>query len=595
MHRLLTILSFACLTFAVTMLAPATIALPVALAEPISRPPAQLGQITTPTAAPTEASTASPSETPTLTQTVTSTVTATLTPTLAITETPTVAADQEPTVEVTTTTTVTPAATVTPNATVTPTANITSTSAVTATAAPTSSEPLEGTIIANRSENNARFFVEGVTYDLEPDRSLGLSLPRTSSVLNLYNCDAGTPESQNTCFWDPYLIAQDRFYEIYNASDAEVATRLLLREAGAPPTDQVWVQNRTTETEQVVYRNETYDIPPTTVQEFPVSSGVPAIFYVRSCLTLSGQTVCEWAPKTLDAGVYYAMVAIETAGSTPGSQVTTLDLRPVVAGVELTPTPQATAAGEVDSQPQPPAAAVTGQVVCRLLVPTLNVRSGPGLVYEIIDKVRSGDEPATVAVNGRSVDNGWLTVIPEVAQDGWITADTNFITCDGDLTSLPIIEAPAPPPTPDPSWIVQEPITDAGGDTGAAAPETPGEVVTDTATADEASTEETASAEAQEIPPGQALLMVHNGFEHDIRFTLDQRYRPNPGPSEYDLSPGDSVSIVVFPGEVAFSASSPWSGLSGNAALNLDPDQSLTLWLRFIPDPNGSDWVLVWQ
>src|SRR5690606_25246985 len=152
------------------------------------------------------------------------------------------------------------------------------------------------------------------------------------------------------------------------------------------------------------------------------------------------------------------------------------------------------------------------------------------------------DEPATVAVNGRSVDNGWLTVAPEVAQEGWITADTNFITCDGDLTSLPIVEAPAPPPTPDPSWIVQEPIPDAGGDTSAAVPEAPGWVLTDTAAADEAGTEETASPAAQEIPAGQALLVVHNGFEHDIRFTLDQRYRPAPGPSEYDLSPGNSVA-----------------------------------------------------
>ncbi|MCC6168518.1 MAG: SH3 domain-containing protein [Caldilineaceae bacterium] len=532
---------------------------------------AQIGQLGTPT---TAAATATPTVPPQPTQTPPPPPTATSVPTVP--PSPTVASSASAAVGITTTAPPTTGAEIT----------VSAGTPVTATEQ-TPAGPLEGTIIANRSDNNARFFVEGITYDLAAGRSLGLVLPRASSVLNLYNCDAAAPENQATCFWDPYLITLDGFYEIYKAPDPVVEARLLLRQAGTPPTDQVWVQNRSGQTEQIVYKNETFDIAPTTVREFPVASGVPAILYVRSCLTLSGQTVCEWAPKTLDAGVYYAMVAVNTAGGEPNSQITTLDLRPIVAGVEVTPTPEATAAGQdqtaVPAETAAPAP-LAGQLTCRLLVPTLNVRSGPGLYYEIIDKVRSGDQPATVVVNGRSVDGEWLTVIPAVTGNGWITASPSFITCDGDLMGLPMVEAPAPPPTPEPAPVAESPAVDASNpesQTVETAPETSAGATP-------------APPDQPVVPAGQALLVVNNGFQHEMRFTLDQRYRANEGPSEFDLAPGESVAIVVFPGQVDFSASSPWSGLSGNASLHVEADQSLTLWLRFEPDADNS-WRLVWQ
>lgn len=555
MFRLSTIVALA-----LVMLFAQTIAAPMTFAEPVRRSVAQLGQITTPTSSPT-ATVSTATATPSPTSTPVSSASPLATVTAGSPQTGTTEAEVQP--------------------------SSTEITATLPTATP--SAPLEGTIIANRSANNARFFVEGVTYDLEPGRSLGLALPRASSVLNLYNCDSSTPETESSCFWDPYLVTLDGFYEIYNAPDAAAAARLLLREAGSPPTNQVWVQNRTTQTEQLVYRNETRELAPTSVLEVPVESGVPAILYVRSCLTLSGETVCEWAPKTLEAGVYYAMVLVDSPGSQPGSQITTLDLRPIVAGVEQTPTPQATSAqdGSTPQAATPVPAPIAGQINCRLLVPTLNVRSGPGLLYDIIDKVRSGEQPGTVAVDGRSVDSEWLTVVPGTVLDGWITASTNFITCDGNLASLPMVEAPAPPPTPELA-VIPEP---APGD--APAPQTPAEPAPDAPVPGETTTPAT---DGPAIPPGQAVLLVNNGFDFDIRFTLDQRYRPLEGPSEYDLAPGASVAIVVFPGQVDFSASSPWSGLSGNASLHLEADQSLTLWLRFIPDPGGSDqWTLVWQ
>lgn len=468
-----------------------------------------------------------------------------------------------------------------PTTTDTTTGTTTVTAPLTQTVQPTTvqtdeeSVPLEGTIIANRSETVVRFFLEGATYELEVGRSQGVELPRASTVLNLFNCPADLPDDTEGCFWDPYLIQQDGFYEIYEATGNTAQTRLMLREAGAPPTGQVWVQNRTGQTESLVYKDEVYELPPTTVLEFPVSTGVPTILYVRNCLTVDNQSACEWAPKTLDAGVYYAMVEVDTPGTDTGSTQTTIDLRPVVG------------AGEEDDEVE---AVNTPGILCSVVVPALNVRSGPGLQYDIIGKVRADGETATVNVTGRSADSEWLTVEPSVAQDGWINNSPSFITCTGDVASLPVVEAP-PPPTPQP--IVEQPPVVSTEDvtsteTDVASP--------DAATPEDATQETPAQENAQEqtVPPGQGLLIVNNGFQHEMRFTIDQTFRPQEGPSEYDIPPGGSVSIVVYPGDVAFSASTPWSGLSSNATIRVEPDQALPLWIRFEPDVDGG-WVFRWN
>src|SRR5690606_22936150 len=110
-----------------------------------------------------------------------------------------------------------------------------------------------------------------------------------------------------------------------------------------------------------VFRDEVYEIEPTLVVEFPVSTGVPAILYVRNCLTIDNQSACEWAPKSLDAGVYYAMVEMDVAGSQTGTMQTTIDLQPVVG----------------DGEEAPVAEVATNQpsVMCSVVVPALNVRS----------------------------------------------------------------------------------------------------------------------------------------------------------------------------------------------------------------------------
>ena len=477
----------------------------------------------------------------------------------------------------------------------TPAISTSNTNAITATLAQTSptqaavtqtitaaeeAGPLEGTIIANRSKTEARFFLEGATYVLEVNRSQGIELPRPSTVLNLFNCPADVPVDTAGCFWDPYLLQQNGFYEIYDAESTTSQPKLMLRAAGAPPTEQVWIQNRTGQTESIVFKEAVHEIEPTTVLELPVEASVPAIVYVRSCLTIDEQSACEWAPKSLDAGIYYAMIEVDTASTQSGNSHTNIDLRPVVGEGEEAATAEV---------------ADTPAVLCNVVVPALNVRSGPGLQYDIIGKVRTTEgEATTVGVTARSADNQWLVVEPSVAELGWINNSPSFIDCTGDVATLPVAEAPAPPPTPIAPPIVESPVVTDEGSTVLPEQTVPGSEEATPAQDTTIVTETTGSGVSTTVPDGQALLVVTNGFQHEMRFTIDQTFRPQAGPSEYDLQPGDSVSIVVYPGNVAFTASSPWSGLSGNASIYVNTNQSLPLWIRFEPDADGS-WVFRWE
>lgn len=436
--------------------------------------------------------------------------------------------------------------------------------------------PIEGTIIANRTDANVRFFVEGATYELAPLRSIGLTLPRVTAVLNLFNCDATLPETQEGCFWDPYLLDREGFYEVVSGAETGNTAGLTLQTAGTPPGNQVWLQNRTGKREQIFYAGDTYDLPPSTVREFTTESDAPAIFYLRSCVEAADRTVCEWSPKDADPGFYYALVEVTMAGAVPNSRVNTLELQPLFSN-EGSVAPEA-----------PP------QVVCRLQVPVLNVRSGPGLQYQIISKVRSAEqEPATVVVVGRDEQGQWLAVDDQVVASGWVSGSSGFVSCDGDVTTLPVVEVTdgrlAPTPIPaQPSAPVENTTTGTDDDQS-----TSTEATLPNPAPTEAAPVEAPTAPAQTVLPGQALIVIHNGFDQQIRFTLDQRYRVDIGLSEYDLQPGESISLLVYPGMVTFSASTPWRGLSGNDDFVIEDQQTRDLWITFVPDPDGSGrWLL---
>lgn len=458
---------------------------------------------------------------------------------------------------------------------VTPTATPTAAPAPTESASPTPAGPIEGTIIANRTQAEVQFFVEGQTYTLSPLRSQGLALPRDTAVLNLFNCDTSASQNQTGCFWDPYLLNRDGFYEVVSGQEAGKTVGLVLQEVGAPPVNQIWVQNRIGTQELVFYDSEEYTLAPSAVQEFVGQPELPITLYVRSCLEVQERTVCEWRPQSVDTGVYYAMVELATPGTLPGSRLQTVQLQPVVGSTQTGPILETPA-----------------QVVCTVLVPTLNVRSGPGLEYEIIEKVRGTEsQPGSLLVIGRDATGQWLAVDERIADGGWVTGSASFVTCNGDIAALPETEikdgrlaaTPAPPATTGSTAETEAqppPVADTQVDAG--------EETASEATAPAPSTPITTT-----IPEGQALLIVNNGFDQVVRFTLDQRHRVEVGPSEFDLQPGQSISIAVFPGQVAFSASTPWRGLSGNADFFIDSKQSRVLWLTFVPDPDGSgNWLL---
>lgn len=472
--------------------------------------------------------------------------------------------------------TTTPTVTQTPSATpITTSAPLTPTvGAPTAAPTPTpeASGPLEGTIIVNRTESAIRFFVEGQTYDLSPLRSQGLLLPRETAVLNMFNCDANEPQSQTGCFWDPYLLNRDGFYEIITGREAGKTVSLVLQEVGAPPANQIWVQNRIGADETLFFSNEEYTLLPSAVQEFAGQPELPITLYVRSCLEVATRTVCEWYPQTVETGIYYALTELTTAGAVPGSRMQIVQLQPVVGSTQTGPV--------VDTPPQ---------LICNVVVPTLNVRSGPGLEFEIVAKIRGTEtEPGSVLVIGRDVTNQWLAVDERVAPGGWITGSASFVNCTGDIASLPESEVTD-------GRLAATPATD----TAAAAADLPTEAATPADNGEAAVVTEPAAdatptpGSITTIPEGQALLIVNNGFDQVMRFTLDQRHRVEIGASEFDMEPGQSFSILIYPGQVAFSASTPWRGLAGNADFFIDEKQSRVLWLTFIPDPDGSGgWLL---
>ncbi|MCX6045038.1 MAG: hypothetical protein NT075_07985 [Chloroflexi bacterium] len=472
-----------------------------------------------------------------------------------------------------------------------PTATLPATPAPTPDADAAYTGAITGTVIANRTEAKIRFFVEGATYNLEPLRSLGLTLPRATAVLNLYNCDADTPESKD-CFWDPYLLDKDGFYEIVTGTDTGKTVSISLRQAGTPPADRIWVQNRTGKRETLFYDNTIYEVPPSAVQEFTTTQDSPVILlHLRNCLSVGEKSVCEWSPRNVEPGYYYALIAESSPGQAPNTVVNSLELQSILApdGQAVTQTPESPAGAEPSASTETtettPLSATAGAITCHLQVPTINIRSGPGLQYQIIGKVSSnGQEPGSVAVIGRDETQQWVAVDNKVAPGGWMTASPGFMECDGDIAALAIGQVTDGRLEPTPEPLAAAPSDNSGGTA------TTGGDQTITATEQ---TPVTPTVAAPSVGPGQALLVINNGFDQQIRFTLDQVYRIENGPSEFDLQPGQGINILVHPGQVAFSASSPWHGLAGNAEFFLDDQKSRIMWITFVPDPDESGrWIL---
>jgi len=454
-------------------------------------------------------------------------------------------------------------------------------------------DAIDGTVVANRTSASVTFFVEGELYRLAPLRSLGIQLRRNPAPLNMFNCDADAPENESTCFWDPYLVEADGFYEVFNKLQEGAPTQLVLQSAGTPPSDRIWIQNRSGQRETLIFNNELYELPPATVREFEVEESTEVSFYRRSCITIDSDSACEWIPQEIKPGFYYALSEDTNIGRIANSQISTADLQPIVAqdsqnnqDVEVS---QVDTDSNVIEQPRP--------IACQVQVDKLNVRSGPGLNYLIVTSILSDGSASTnrgrVSVIGRDSSNQWIAVDQSVALGGWVNSSNQLIVCDGDIATLPVTDvtdgrlAPTPVPLPTATLIptaVPAPVVVT------APPVRPPPTAVAESTSSEPQVDEPEKIVPTdvEIPAGQIQLIVQNVFEHEVRFTLS--------PDEYDLQPGETISIIRGAGRFTFSVSSPWRGLSGNAELTLEPDQSFSMFLYFLPKPGANDeWEMKYQ
>lgn len=425
---------------------------------------------------------------------------------------------------------------------------------------PPPAQPLEGTIIANRTDWTVTFFVEGELRRVEPERSAGVVLPRSESGLNLFTCEADADKDSDDCFWEPYEINENGFYEILKSAAENGTQKLILERATAPPSGQVWVQNRTELGELIFWNDDLITLAPTSLREFDLGTEPVASFYMRSCIVQGEDFVCEWQPQEIASGVYYSMEEVTNSTSQPDSYFSSIQLFPIE-----------NSDGTLLEAPS--------DALCTLLVPSLNIRSGPGLEYLAISQAfASADDDVVVRVVGRNELGTWLATASDVIEGGWIVYSPELLSCTEDLGELPIAEVTDGrlAPVQAQAEVEEAPAETAEGEEGA---ETE---------SDEAAADGDTESEEETPPPGQALLIIENVFEADIRFTFTE---------EIDLRPGDKVNLVVNAGRIQFSASSPWrGGMAGNAEFLIEPDETKRMFLYFVTDPKDSDkWLMRYE
>ena len=101
----------------------------------------------------------------------------------------------------------------------------------------------------------------------------------------------------------------------------------------------------------------------------------------------------------------------------------------------LTPTPTPTATPTNTATPTPDA----------VIVAPVNLRSGPGTVYEIIGTLSPNQ---VLTVTGRIADTAWLQVSTDQMQEGWVVNWAHLVTLNLPTEQIPIV---SPPPTPIPT------------------------------------------------------------------------------------------------------------------------------------------------
>jgi len=106
----------------------------------------------------------------------------------------------------------------------------------------------------------------------------------------------------------------------------------------------------------------------------------------------------------------------------------------------------------VIASPTPQATATPDGVVATVLSNVLNVRTGPGLVYDVIGQLREGEQRRVLGAN---LGLSWA-VIEFRGVQAWISTASNLVEIFGDLGSVPLVPAP-PTPTPAPPTATPPP------------------------------------------------------------------------------------------------------------------------------------------
>jgi uncharacterized protein YraI len=146
---------------------------------------------------------------------------------------------------------------------------------------------------------------------------------------------------------------------------------------------------------------------------------------VASLVSEPGQT----APPTVTAAAT-AEEVIFVPTTTPAPPTATTE--PTLAATEAPP--------ETAAPAESPTPAPTQTI--EIILPA-NVRTGPGLTYDTVGGLNTGDRPTVI---GRDAGGTWYAIDYPAAAGGVAWVSNLVSTFDGEVNSLPVIEASAPPP-----------------------------------------------------------------------------------------------------------------------------------------------------
>jgi hypothetical protein len=136
--------------------------------------------------------------------------------------------------------------------------------------------------------------------------------------------------------------------------------------------------------------------------------------------------------------------------------VTVLVPEPSTQASQTAPAPQTTISNATSSPEVTVSPAVTSTTGASCTVQQdLNLRNGPGTAYNPpIAILKDGTRLVPIGFNSQGVPSGpWVQVQVEgTSQAGWVSAGAQFVSCNLELASLPVVTVP-PPPKPAPPKV----------------------------------------------------------------------------------------------------------------------------------------------